>query len=71
MYLGKGRLPWQGLKCANKKQRYEMICERKMTVLFGDLCEGLPSEFQLYMEYTRGLSFEERPDYDLLRGMFR
>ena len=48
-----------------------MICERKMTVLFGDLCEGLPSEFQLYMEYTRGLSFEERPDYDLLRGMFR
>ena len=30
VYLGKGRLPWQGIKATNKKQRYERICEVKM-----------------------------------------
>ncbi len=30
IYLGKGRLPWQGIKATNKKQRYERICEVKM-----------------------------------------
>ena len=36
-----------------------------------DLCRGLAQEFQLYVEYVRKLAFEERPDYELLRGMFR
>ncbi len=28
-------------------------------------------EFQLYLDYVRKLSFTERPDYELLKGMFR
>ncbi len=36
-----------------------------------DLCDGLTQEFQLFLEYVRKLNFSERPDYELLRGMFR
>ena len=48
-----------------------MICERKLATRLKVLCEGLAPEFKLYMDYIRGLGFDERPDYDLLRGMFQ
>jgi hypothetical protein len=28
-YLARGSLPWQGIKAANKRIRYERICEKK------------------------------------------
>ncbi|VDN38645.1 unnamed protein product [Gongylonema pulchrum] len=31
MYFNKGTLPWQGLKAATKKQKYEKISEKKMS----------------------------------------
>ena len=35
------------------------------------LCEGLPAEFQTYVDYTRSLSADAQPDYAYLRGLFR
>jgi len=35
------------------------------------LCRGVPAEFAMYLNYTRGLSFEEAPDYMYLRQLFR
>ncbi len=69
-YFSRGRLPWQGLKASNKKQRYEKICEVKMSTSVASLCHGLMPELRLYLDYVRKLSFSERPDYALLRGMF-
>lgn len=36
-----------------------------------DLCQGFSAEFSMYMNYCRGLRFEETPDYMYLRQLFR
>ncbi|KAI9278062.1 kinase-like domain-containing protein [Sporodiniella umbellata] len=70
MYFLRGSLPWQGLKAATNKQKYERIGEKKQTTLIYDLCSGYPEEFGLYLQYARKLAFEEDPDYNYMRGLF-
>ena len=73
IYLGRGSLPWQGVKLTDKKLKYEMIRDRKQEWGINRLCEdsGLPQEFITYMEMVRALEFEDRPDYTALRNIFR
>jgi casein kinase 1 len=70
MYFLRGGLPWQGLKAATNKQKYEKIGEKKQTTPIKDLCEGFPEEFNKYLTYVRNLGFEDTPDYDYLRELF-
>ena len=70
MYFLRGGLPWQGLKAATNKQKYERIGEKKRQTPIRELCEGYPEEFATYLTYTRRLGFDEAPDYDYLRGLF-
>jgi len=42
LYFLRGTLPWQGLKAATKKQKYERISEKKMSTSIEDLCKGYP-----------------------------
>ncbi|GAW07796.1 kinase-like protein [Lentinula edodes] len=70
MYFLRGGLPWQGLRAATNKQKYEKIGEKKQTTAISELCEGFPEEFAIYMNYVRKLGFEETPDYDFLRELF-
>jgi casein kinase 1 len=70
MYFLRGSLPWQGLKAATNKQKYEKIGEKKQTTPIKELCEGYPEEFAIYLNYVRKLGFEETPDYDFLRELF-
>jgi casein kinase 1 len=70
MYFLRGGLPWQGLKAATNKQKYEKIGEKKQTTAIKDLCEGFPEEFNKYLSYVRNLGFEDTPDYDYLRELF-
>ncbi|TPX32906.1 hypothetical protein SmJEL517_g04062 [Synchytrium microbalum] len=69
MYFLRGSLPWQGLKAATNKQKYEKIGEKKQSVSVKELCENFPEEFALYLTYVRNLKFEEAPDYDYLKGL--
>ncbi|KAJ3330533.1 serine/threonine protein kinase [Blyttiomyces sp. JEL0837] len=41
MYFCRGSLPWQGLKAATKKQKYDRIMEKKMTTPAEALCRDL------------------------------
>ncbi|CAD6569499.1 MAG: casein kinase I [Cyphobasidiales sp. Tagirdzhanova-0007] len=42
MYFLRGALPWQGLKAATNKQKYEKIGEKKQTTPIKELCETFP-----------------------------
>ena len=35
------------------------------------LCRGFPNEFAIYLNYTRSLRFDDKPDYSYLRKIFR
>ncbi|VAH76956.1 unnamed protein product [Triticum turgidum subsp. durum] len=71
MYFLRGSLPWQGLKAGTKKQKYEKISERKIATSIEALCRGYPSEFQSFFHYCRALRFEDSPDYQYLKRLFR
>lgn len=45
MYFLRGGLPWQGLRAATNKQKYEKIGEKKQTTPISELCEGFPGQY--------------------------
>lgn len=71
LYFLRGSLPWQGLKAHTKQEKYNRISERKQSTPIDVLCKNLPVEFATYMNYTRSLRFEDKPDYGYLKRMFR
>jgi hypothetical protein len=71
LYLLRGRLPWQSLPAKTKKEKYDKIMKVKINTPLDDLCDGFPHEFITYLEYIRNVDFEEEPDYDYLKQMFR
>lgn len=71
IYFMKGSLPWQGLRALNNQEKYKKIKQKKVSISPTQLCNGLPAAFCQYLTYTRQLRFEEAPDYDHCRKMFR
>ena len=70
-YLLRGSLPWQGIKIANKTEKYKAIQELKTSISSETLCKDYPKEFYDYLEYCRSLVFEEQPEYEQLRKQFK
>lgn len=68
VFFLKGSLPWQGLK--GNIDKYNKIMEKKLQIPTEILCYGLPDEVSHYLNYCKSLRFEDRPDYDYLRGLF-
>ncbi|KAI8029615.1 Casein kinase 1-like protein 4 [Camellia lanceoleosa] len=64
-------LPWQGLRAATKKQKYDKICEKKLSTPIEVLCKSHPVEFASYFHYCHSLTFDQRPDYGFLKRLFR
>jgi len=71
LYFLRGSLPWQGLNATNKKAKYEKILEKKVSTSVEVLCRNFPIEFRLFFEHVKALSFDDRPDYDYLKRLFR
>ncbi|CAM0945844.1 unnamed protein product [Alopecurus aequalis] len=71
LYFLRGSLPWQGLKAATKKQKYDKISEKKLSTPIEVLCKSHPVEFASYFHYCHSLTFDQRPDYGFLRRLFR
>lgn len=71
LYFLRGQLPWQNMKANNQKDKYERIMEKKMETSADVLCRGFPSEFVQYLNYCKNLKFEDKPDYNMLKGLFK
>jgi len=71
MYFNRGSLPWQGLKAKDKKEKYQKIADTKASTPVELLCKNFPKEFVTYLNHCRGLKFEDKPEYSMLRGLFR
>ena len=73
VYLFVGKLPWQDVKLRNinfKKKYLEMLYLK--TYLSPEtVCKGLPPEFSEYLKYCKNLLFEQDPNYEYLRNLFR
>nr|KAJ0208097.1 hypothetical protein LSAT_V11C500237450 [Lactuca sativa] len=58
-------LPWQGLKSATKKQKYDKICEKKVST---------PIEWSMKIIFNLfiiSLTFDQKPNYGFLKLLFR
>ena len=53
------------------EQKQEKIGDKKMSTPIDVLCEGLSEEFAIYLNYCHSLKFDEDPDYNFLRQLFR
>lgn len=71
IYFLRGFLPWQNLSHQDVKE--DLVLKFKQQINVHDLCHDLPVEFCKFLEYTRSLSFGDKPDYnylyDLLDGL--
>jgi len=71
LYFLCGALPWQGLNAQGREEKYKKIMESKMSTTLDELCEGASEDFVKYFRYLSTLDFEDRPDYDYCRQLFR
>lgn len=73
VYFIKGSLPWQGLNGRNKDDKYNRIKDKKLTTTVDQLTAGMPEEqtFTDYLMYCRNLSFDQKPDYQYCRRLFK
>ena len=70
VYFLRGTLPWRRIKGENITATWDLIRDKKLEVE-PLLTVGLPPEFDVLYKYARGLEFDDLPDYDGLRALFR
>jgi serine/threonine protein kinase len=74
LYFLIGKLPWQGIQIHSKTEKYAEIGRLKKMAQIDDLVKPYGEDCLVlyrYFEYVKGLKFEEEPNYDFLRKMFR
>ena len=74
IYMMRGSLPWEVVDSYNNLttlQKIYKICEMKKEIKLEKLCENLPKQMIDYLNYCRELHFEQDPDYNYLRNLFR
>ena len=69
VFLHRGRLPWQGVRAASRKEKHLKICEAKAHTPLPELCAAMPGMLE-YLQYVRKLGFDADPDYEYLRRLF-
>jgi len=71
VYIAKGMLPWANKSYKTKKELYKAILISKRDTPPEKLCNGLPEEFVMFINYVRNLGYEDTPCYEYLRSLLR
>ena len=71
VYFLKGSLPWQGQVLKDPNRKYDRIKQLKYDIKLDELCQGHPVELAKFIQYARDMKFEDKPDYNYLRGLLR
>ena len=71
IYFMRGKLPWQGVTGNKKMEKYLKIYKMKKNISPEDLCRFLPKQMTQYIRYVKQLEFEQEPDYNYLRSLFK
>ena len=70
IYFLRGTLPWKKIKGTTVTETWDFIRDKKIETE-SLLTVGLPAEFDVFYKYTRGLEFDDLPDYAGVRALFR
>ena len=70
IYFVRGNLPWRRLHGETVAETWDIIRDKKLETE-QLLTVGLPEEFDIFYKYTRSLDFDDLPDYEGLRNLFR
>lgn len=71
VYLLKQKLPWMNAGGESKHEQQQRVMALKVNTPLETLCEGVPAAILQYLRHVRSLSFDQAPDYALLRGYFK
>lgn len=64
-----GYLPWISVKGKTKQERKERIKQAKLAVTSKDICKNCPKQVEVFLDYTKNLKYEEKPDYEYIRNL--
>ena len=70
IYLLKRNLPWISYSEKLDKEKYKQLLYLKETNGCNKLFDNIPKEFEEYINYTRNLKFEQKPNYLYLHSLF-
>ena len=70
IYFLKGSLPWEHIRGLNKEEKMRKIYQFRKSYDLSDLCQGVPEEFKLFLNYVKTLTFMEEPDYNYCFSLF-
>lgn len=57
------------MKAKDTKAKYKMIMEKKISTPAEFLCKGFPNELATFINYSKSLKFQEKPDYKYLKEL--
>lgn len=69
LHLARGSLPWQVVRGSTEK-RNDTMARVKAQTKVSQLCQGLPQDFSVFVEYVLKLDYDERPKYLYIRKLF-
>lgn len=65
------KLPWQGIKAKTLPRRYKKICNIKELFNIDEYKNIVPLEIIKIFKYVKKLKFDEEPNYDKIRDLFK